>query len=537
MTAPERDRTAAGGEERPGYARRWWVLATMTVCLLVVITGNTTLNVAIPTLQRELGATQGELQWAVDAYIVVFAGLLFSWGVVGDRIGRRTVLLVGLGVFATGSVLAAFSDSPLELIAWRAVMGVGGAAVQPTTLAVITNVFPPAERGRAIGIWAATAGLAVAGGPLASGAVLTHFWWGAIFLIGVPVALLGVLGTLAFVPESRDPDPGRLDVPGVLLSIAALAGLVYGIIHGGSGVGWTTPGVLVPLLGGAALMVLFVWLQRRSAHPALDVSLFRLPAFSAAAVALGLNFFALMGATFYLVYYLQGARGYDPLQSGAALIPVALGMAVMAPRSSRLAERHGAKAVCAGGFALITLSFLGFQLLDQDAPLWLLLTTLSVQGLGMGAVMAPATESIMSVVPREKAGAGAAVNNSVRQVGGALGVALLGSVLASAYAADIGRQVDVLPAALRDEARSSIAATLEMARATAAQARAAGDEEAAAAAEGLVEPAREAFVSAMHLTAVGTAAASSVAAVVVLVWLPGRRRPEPHTGAAARPGA
>ena len=206
----------------------------MTVCLLVVIMGNTILNVALPTLQRELGATQGELQWAVDAYILVFAGLLFTWGVVGDRIGRRRVLLIGLTIFAVGSVFAAFSDSPIELIGWRAVMGIGGAAVQPTTLAVITNVFPPRERGRAIGVWAGTAGIAVAGGPLAGGAVLEHFWWGSVFLIGVPVAVLGIVGVLAFVPESQDPSPGRLDVPGVLLSIVALAGLVYGIIRGGS---------------------------------------------------------------------------------------------------------------------------------------------------------------------------------------------------------------------------------------------------------------------------------------------------------------
>src|SRR5215213_4563516 len=364
-----------------GHARRWWVLTTMTVCLLVVITGNTILNVALPTLQRDLGATQGELQWAVDAYILVFAGLLFSWGVIGDRIGRRKVLLIGLAVFAVGSLLAAFSSSPIELIAWRAVMGIGGAAVQPTTLAVITNVFPPRERGRAIGIWAGTAGIAVAGGPLAGGAVLEHFWWGSVFLVAV----------LAVVPESKDPFPGRLDIPGVLLSIIALASLVYGLIHGGSGAGWTTPGVLVPLVGGLVLLALFVWLQRRSTHPALDVSLFRNPAFSAAAAALGLNFFALQGATFYLVYYLQGALGYTPLQSGAALIPVAVGMALMGTRSSRLAERFGAKAVCAGGFLLITASFLGIQLLDLVSPVWLLVVVLSVQGLGMGSVMAPAT--------------------------------------------------------------------------------------------------------------------------------------------------
>ncbi len=519
MTTTDRG-TGTAQEAPPGYERRWWVLATMTVCLLVVIMGNTILNVALPTLQRELGATQGELQWAVDSYILVFAGLLFSWGVLGDRIGRRKVLLIGLAVFSLGSVLAATSTGPLQLIAWRAVMGVGGAAVQPATLAVITNVFPPGERGRAIGVWAGAGGLAVAAGPRASGAVREPFGWGAIFLIAVPVAVVGIVATLLVVPESRDPAPGRLDVPGVLLSIVALAGLVYGIIHGGSGAGWGSPGVLVPLLGGLALLALFVWLQARSTHPALDVTLFRNPAFSAAAAGLGLNFFALMGATFYLVYYLQGVLGHGPLASGAALIPMALGMAVMAPGGSRLAERLGAKVVVASGFALITTAVLGFQLLDRGSPLWLLLAILSVQGLGMGAVMAPTTESIMSVVPRHKAGAGAAVNNSVRQVGGALGVAILGSLLAASYAGALGNAVDALPAGAQAEASTSIVATLEAVSA----AGAGGDADAAAAASGLVVPAQDAFVEAMHRTAVGTAAATAVAGVVVLVWLPGRRR-------------
>jgi Na+/melibiose symporter-like transporter len=249
------------------------------------------------------------------------------------------------------------------------------------------------------------------------------------------------------------------------------------------------------------------------------VSLFRNPAFSAAAAALGLNFFALLGATFYLVFYLQGVRGYSPLQSGAALIPVAIGMALMAPRSSGLAERFGAKAVCASGFVLIALSFLGIQLLGLSSPVWLVIVVLSVQGLGMGAVMAPATESIMSVVPREKAGAGAAVNNSVRQVGGALGVAILGSVLAASYAAHLGSSVDALPAEARESASQSIVATLVAVE----QVQTSGDEDAARAAAAVVDPAREAFVSAMHITAVFTAGAAIVAAFVVLVWLPGRR--------------
>ncbi|MQA33076.1 DHA2 family efflux MFS transporter permease subunit [Modestobacter roseus] len=491
----------------------------MVVCLLMVIMGNTILNVALPTLQRELDATQGELQWAIDSYILVFAGLLFSWGVLGDRFGRRKVLLAGLTIFAIGSVLAAFSDSALELIGWRALMGVGGAAVQPATLAVITNVFPARERGRAIGLWAGASGLAVAGGPLAGGLVLEHYWWGAVFLIGVPVAAVGVLGILLVVPESKDPAPGRLDVPGVLLSIVALAGLVFGIIRGGSD-GWSAPQTWAPLGGGLLLLALFVWWQRRTDHPALDVTLFRNPAFSAAAGALALNFFALQGATFYLVYYLQGVRGYSPLASGASLVPVALGIVLMAPRSSGLAERFGAKAVCATGFTLITVSFAGIQLLDADTPVWLVLTVLALQGIGMGSVLAPATESIMSVVPREKAGAGAAVNNAVRQVGGALGVAILGSVLAGAYATRLGADVDALPPAAREQAGESIIGTL----AAVERARAAGGE-AAAGAGAVVEPAREAFVGAMHLTAVGTAGCAVVAAVVVLVWLPGRRRP------------
>ncbi|WP_369139486.1 MFS transporter [Modestobacter versicolor] len=512
------ERAAEETTERPaGYERRWWVLATMMVCLLMVISGNTILNVALPTLQRELDATQGELQWAIDSYILVFAGLLFSWGVIGDRIGRRKVLLAGLGIFAVASVLAAFSGSALELIGWRALMGLGGAAVQPATLAVITNVFPPGERGRAIGFWAGGSGLAVAGGPLAGGLVLEHFWWGAVFLIGVPVALVGVAGILLVVPESKDPDPGRLDLPGVLLSIAALVALVYGIIRGGSE-GWGAPQTWGPLTAGLVLLAVFVWWQRRTTHPALDVSLFRNPGFSAAAGALALNFFALQGATFYLVYYLQGVRDFSPLQSGAMLIPVALGIALMAPRSSALADRFGAKAVVATGFALIAVSFSGIQLLDADAPVWLVLVDLAFQGIGMGCILAPATESIMSVVPREKAGAGAAVNNAVRQVGGALGVAILGSVLAATYARRLGDAVDGLPAPAREQAGESIVGTLA---AVEDAERAGGD--AATAAAAVVDPAREAFIGAMHLTAVGTAGCALVAMVVVLVWLPGRR--------------
>jgi Na+/melibiose symporter-like transporter len=276
--------------------------------------------------------------------------------------------------------------------------------------------------------------------------------------------------------------------------------------------------VLGPLVGGLALLAVFVWWQRRTSHPALDVSLFRNPAFSAAAGALALNFFALQGATFYLVFYLQGVRGQSPLESGAALIPVAVGMAVMGPSSSRLSARLGPRPVVAAGFLLVALSFAGIQLLDRSAPLWLVLADLAVQGCGMGLVLAPATEAIMSVVPREKAGAGAAVNNSVRQVGGALGVAILGSLMASAYSARLGTAVDGLPPGAREEAGESIVATLEAVR----RAQAGGDAEVARAATAVVGPAQEAFVGAMHLTALGTVAAALLATTIVLIWMPRR---------------
>ena len=493
----------------------------MTVCLLVVITGNTILNVAIPTVQRELGATQGQLQWAVDAYILVFAGLLFTWGVIGDRVGRKRVLLIGLAIFAAGSVLAAFSSSPLELIGWRAVMGIGGAAVQPTTLAVITNVFPARERGRAIGVWAGTAGIGVAGGPLAGGAVLEHFWWGSVFLVGVPVALLGIVAVLVFVPESKDPNPGRLDIPGVLLSIAALAGVVYGLIRGGSGVGWTTPGVLIPLLGGLLLLALFVWIQRRSTHPALDVSLFRNPAFSAAAAALGLNFFALLGATFYLVFYLQGVRGFTPLQSGAALIPVALGMALMAPRSSGLAERFGAKAVCASGFLLIALSFVG----DPAARADVAGVAADRRALGAGPGHGRG-DGAGHRVDHERGAAGEGRRGGRGQQLGPAGRRRprrrdprVGAGRLVRRAPGVGRR----RAARRSRGRAPASRSWRPCRRS-SRCRPVGTSDAARAAADLVVPAREAFVSAMHTTAVFTAGAAVVAAVVVLVWLPGRRR-------------
>ena len=293
-------------------------------------------------------------------------------------------------------------------------------------------------------------------------------------------------------------------MPGVLLSIAALGLLVFGLIRGGDGDGWLRLTVLGPALGGLALLALFVYLQKRSAAPALDVSLFNNPAFSSAAAALGLVFFALLGATFFLVFYLQGVRGYSPLQAGAALLPVAVAIAIFAPRSSGLVLRYGPKVVTAGGMALIAVSFAGFVFLQESTPLWILLALLFLQGVGMGNTMAPATESIMSVVPREKAGAGSAVNNSVRQVGGALGVAILGSLLNSLYATRVRPSLSALPADQADTAGESLVGALSLGNPS------------------IVDPAKHAFVSAMHITSIATCIVVLVAALIVVVWLPGR---------------
>ncbi|MEX2289115.1 MAG: DHA2 family efflux MFS transporter permease subunit [Mycobacteriales bacterium] len=505
-------------EQRTVHDRRWWILGTLVLSLLVVVLDNTILNVALKTIQQDLGASQSELAWSVNAYTLVFAGLLFTYGVLGDRYGRRRALVIGLVLFGIASALSAFSSTPQELIASRALMGVGGAAVLPSTLSIISNVFDPTERGRAIGIWAGFVGVAVAIGPITGGLLLEHFWWGSVFLVNVPVVLLALAAILWIVPESKDPDPQGLDPAGVVLSILGLVLLVYGIIKGGETTAWGSVEVLGPLLGGLAVLALFLWLQRRSAAPMLDVTLFRNPAFSAACGAVTLVMFALFGAVFFLSFYLQYAREYTPLEAGVRLLPVAAALAFFAPRSAGLVRRLGAKAVCAGGMLTMTVAFGGYRLIDAQTDIWWVLLLLFLQGTGMAHVIAPATESIMSTLPRERAGAGSAVNTTLRQVGGALGVAVLGSILSASYRSGITPSLQALPADVRELAGESIGSTQLLAAALPPAAR-----------EQLDASAVEAFVGAMHAAATGSALVALLGAAVVLRWLPGRP-PSPAPG-------
>ncbi|MFY1627851.1 MFS transporter [Micromonospora sp. WMMD723] len=498
--------------ENTGHPRRWAILGVLVVSLLVVVLDNTILNVALRTLAdpvHGLGASQGELEWAINSYTLVFAGLLFTFGILGDRAGRRRFLLVGLVLFGLSSLLSAYAQSPGQLIAARALMGVGGAAIMPVTLSIISNVFDPRERGRAIGVWAGAVGLAVAIGPILGGTLLEHFWWGSVFLINVPVVALGVLLVALLVPESRDPRPGRVDILGVLLSVVGLVALTYGIIDGGEH-GFGRPTVWAAILGGVAVLAWFVAHERRSDHPSLDVRLFRVPRFAAPVAIVGLVFFAAMGVMFFSSFYMQLVRGYSPLETGLFFLPFAVAQLVFAPRSAAMVRRYGGRAVATVGLVLTAVALAAFAFIDAATPIWVVLVAFFLQGVGMANIMPPATESIMSALPREKAGVGSAVSNTVRQIAGALGVAVLGSVLSAVYRQDIATVADALPAPAREAATESVSG----AYAAAAQL--------GPAAPRLIAAANDAFVSAMHWAAAISAVVAALGIIVVLRWMPGR---------------
>jgi len=509
------------------YRRRWVILGVLITSLMAIVLDNTVLNVALKTIAEPgagLGASQSQLEWAINSYTLVFAGLLFTFGVVGDRVGRKRMLMIGLASFGLFSLITAYSHTPDQLVWARAAMGLAAAAVMPQTLSIISNVFDPAERPRAIGIWAVAVGIGIAIGPIVGGLLLAHFWWGSVFLINVPFCAASVAAIALLVPESKNPDPGRIDFVGVLASIAGLVLLVYGIIQGGDKGTWVHPDVLGPALGGLAVLAFFVWYEARIRHPSLDVRLFRDPRLSSAIGALALVFFGMMGALFFLSFYLQSVRGYTPLRAGAFSLAFAVAQMLMAPRSPALVRRFGAKWVVASGLLLVTIALVSYQVLNVATPIWVLAVAFFIQGAGMGMVMPPATEAVMSVVPRERAGAGSALTNTARQVSGALGVAVLGSILAQAYRSELGPHLSALPVAARNAAASSITAS----QAVAARLGPAGRE--------LARFADTSFVHAMHLTTLISAAITLLGALIVMRWMPGRAAAR-TAGPAGAPGA
>ncbi|MCU7729212.1 MFS transporter [Actinoplanes sp. KI2] len=496
-----------------GHPRRWVILGVLVISLLVVVLDNTVLNVALRTIAdpvRGLGATQSQLEWAINSYTLVFAGLLFTAGILADRLGRRITLITGLALFGIASLTSAYADSAGQLIAARALMGLGAAAVMPATLSIIANVFAPHERGRAIGVWAGAVGLGVAIGPIVGGLLLEHFWWGSVFLINVPIVAAGIVLGLVIIPESRDPKPGRIDVVGVLLSIVGIGLLTYGVIKGGEdGFGYTL--AWSTLAASVVVLIGFVLWERRIAYPSLDVRLFTNKTFAASTGMIGLIFFAAMGAMFFGAFYLQLVRGYGPLASGALFVPFAVAQMVFAPRSAAMVKRFGPKAVSTTGLLLVAAGLTAWLFIDATTPIWIVGAAFFVMGVGMANVMPPATETIMAALPREKAGVGSAVSNTIRQLGGALGVATLGAVLSSVYRDQLGSATDGLPAAAAGAARESISGAYAVA------------EKAGAAGPALIHGANDSFVTAMHYASIGSVIVALLGAVVAVLWLPGKR--------------
>lgn len=451
--------------DRTVQDRRWIILGVLCVTLFVTVMDNTVLNVALPRLVSDLGATTSQLQWIVDAYTLVFAGLLLTAGSLGDRFGRKRFFIIGMAIFGLGSVLSALATGPGQLIVTRGLMGVGGAFLTPATLSIISDVFrEPRERAKAIAIWSAFAGLGSGIGPVVGGVLLSKFSWASVFWINVPIVVAGALAAILLLPDSRNPAAARFDPFGAVLSIAASVVLLYAIIQAPE-TGWASPQILAGFAAAVVLVVVFVWWERRTSAPMLDMTLFRDPRFAASNLALTIAFFCMFGMFFLLSQYLQFVKGYTPLQAGVRMLPFSLIMVFLTPRSAKLADRFGTNRIVAAGLILAALHLILVGTWRPGTPYGVMLIAMSLGAAGMSIVSAPATAAVMAAVPREKAGAGSAMNNTTRQMGGALGVALIGSLAASGYASRIGGALDGLPPAERETARHSLGAALGAAKA------------------------------------------------------------------------
>jgi EmrB/QacA subfamily drug resistance transporter len=437
------------------HQRRWTLLAVLCLSLVMVVMAVSGLNVALPTLQRELDASATMLQWIVDAYALVFAGLLLTAGALGDRFGRKGALLVGLAVFATGSVISGLAGSATIVIVGRAVQGAGAAFVMPATLSLITAIFPPEERQRAIAVWVGFAGAGAAIGPIVSGALLQRFWWGSAFLVNVPVVAVTAAAIALYSPRSRDDNATPLDPRGAVLSLLGLGALLYGIIEGPER-GWSDGVVLATFVAAAVFLTGFIAWERVAAHPMLPLRFFADRRFSVGSAVVTVSFFVMFGFFFLFSLYLQLVRGYSPLDAGLATLPMAATFIVVSPRSAPLAERIGNGRTIALGLFIVGLGMAVFSQVGTDTPYVVLALALVLLAAGMAISAAPATGSIMSAVPLAKAGVGSAMNDTTREVGGALGIAVFGSIVNSLYRASLDLGGLDLPASAAAEIKDSV---------------------------------------------------------------------------------
>jgi EmrB/QacA subfamily drug resistance transporter len=506
------------------HARKGMVLFALCLAALIINIDVTIVNVALPTLVRELGATTTSLQWVVDAYTLVFAALILAAGSLSDRVGRKGVLLLGLAVFGASSLAGAFATTPNQLIAARAVMGLGAAGIFPATLSLIANVFTErAERAKAIGLWGATTGVGVATGPIAGGWLLGQFWWGSVFLFMAPVAVVIAALVAWSVPSSRDPEAPPVDWAGLFLSSAGMGTLVFGIIQAPHW-GWGSARTFATIAAGLLVLALFVNVEARRARPMLDVALFKNPRFTAASGSVTIGFFTLAGFTFLITQYFQFVKGYTPLGTGVRLLPVATAIAVASVVGTKLAVRIGNKAVVAAGLACFGGALLWIATASASTPYIEIVGQMLAGGGGLGLLTAPATEAIMGVVPTEKAGVGSAVNDATRLFGAALGVAVIGSIAASLYGSRLRSTISTtLPAGAARAAKGSIGGALVAAQSLRHS--------------GLVAPAHDlstvatgAFLHSFSGSLVVAGCIALAGAVMAAILLPSRPTPAPGPG-------
>jgi EmrB/QacA subfamily drug resistance transporter len=499
------------------YDRRWWVLGVLAISVFLVVVDNLIVNVALPTLQSELNATTTSLQWIVDSYPLVFAGLLLAGGGLGDRFGRKGALQIGLVLFVICSTFAAFATTSNQLIFWRGAMGVGAALIFPATLAILTNVFvDPIERAKAIGLWSAVSGMAVAFGPIVGGALLQHYWWGSVFLVNIPIVAIALVAGKFLIPKSRDENPHRIDIPGFMLSIIAVGMLVFTVIESpvwGWGSFKSNAGFVIAVIAFAA----FISAEMRNKEPLLDVRVFSNPRLSAAAGSIFVAFFCLFGFTFLVTQYFQFVLGYDTLKSGIHTIPFAIGAGVTAPFAARAALRFGTKRIVAMGLLNMAIGLAIASRMDQHSSYWgHIIIGMVFMANGLSLVTSPSTDAIMGTLNRDKAGVGSAINDVGREVGGTLGVAIVGSVFVSLYTpklastfAGIPNFVQNLPAGVYEIAQKSVGAAYQVA-----------GRSPAAIQDQVQEAVSNSFIHGFRTACVVASAVALVGSVIALVLLP-----------------
>jgi EmrB/QacA subfamily drug resistance transporter len=487
------------------------VTAVVCIALAAVVAAMSSLNVAIPSIARSTHASQTELSWIIDAYSLVFAALLLPAGALGDRFGRRRSLLAGLVIFAAGSAVAMIVSGASELIALRTVIGLGAALVMPSTLSTITGTFPPAKRTKAVSIWAAVAGGAAIFGVLGAGVLLEFFSWRSVFGLNVALAVIAIIGTLLFVPESADPSAPRLDRGGTVLSILALVAVVYSVIQAPTD-GWLSGQTLTGLGLGLILLAGFIVYELREHSPMLDPRLFTHPRLGAGSLSIFIQFFAFYGFIFLFLQYLQIIRGDSALIAAVSMLPMAATMLPTARLAPALAARFGGRRMCAAGLLLIAAALVVIAQLSHTTPYWQLAAGLLVLGVGMGAAMTPATSNITTALPPAKQGVASAINDLSREVGGAIGIAVIGSIMTAIYRAHL--TVPGVPAAVLGKAKDSVAVAAHIGGPVAAKAD-------------------TAFIDGVHIALYTAAGAAALAAIAVFLLL-GRHTSKPDTADTSR---